>query len=852
MGGGARRAPPATPPRAQKPWRAAPGDTAMTSHVPDPAARGEMLVRLARAHDAKEVAAILAEPFFEAMEWRPLGGSTANYGIVHSQQSDPVNALCEKPINSMDHVLLKACRLAGDDPEGRGAPRTMRKAVEKYLGVRGGDFDALPAERADEMARSVMIIADGPRERPNIAVADRGEGQRPEDFEVTLLSLQRGNKNAIRFVQGKYNMGGTGVLPFCASGYELIASRRCAELAAAEGGSGEWGFTLVREKPDVPEGSKTTWYEFLAVPGGAVPTAPAGPLPLLPAGGALEDGCYIKMFGYDLPEPSPITTSLWRAINSRLYAPSMPVMMVEARECFGPRDKARRAGTVMRGNRGRVARDGRDHVHQRREIQFKLRGFGRHLVEVTVFRHAEMPGGGGGEGGGGVARGSRVAKFRTKSEAVMLTQNGQTHATITEARLKSATGLESLAPYMMVHVDLTAIPTTKAKIFMASRDRVRRSADYKALEEAIMQDLGADDRLRALDAEYKALDRASSIGDESMDRAIVNAVRRNHYIAELLDAGRTAVDGGQGGGKGGGNGNGNGGEGGNGNGGEGGNGNGGDPPPFVPSYVPTYLRMRGTAATATAGQDAVPAKQIPHDGGTSYVYLETDAPNDYTTRETDAGELAAEFPSAADGSCHPPHEGVIRVKVKSKGAQFGGAGDLVVALTRPNAAALRCMVQLYYGEPKDVGGGGEGDDKGGPGEDPEKESSVKVPELRWLARDKWGGQEWDEKSVSKVNSDAILINADCSYLAEFTRIHPDLDAEEIKHRFGFSVYVASLFLHSDLSGTEDYEESFERAIAAVAKSCLPASYDFVLPGIGRAAGAVGAAIAEGGGRGSTT
>lgn len=454
----------------------------MTSaDIPNPAARGDMLVRLARAHDDREVAAILGEPFFESMEWRPLGGSTANYGIVHSQQSDPVNALCEKPINSMDHVLLKACRLAGADPEGRGTPRTMRRAVEKYLGVRGGDFDALPAEQADEMARNVMIVADGPRERPNIAVADRGEGQRPEDFEVTLLSLQRGNKNAIRFVQGKYNMGGTGVLPFCASGYELIASRRCAGLAASEGGSGEWGFTLVREKPDVPEGSKTTWYEFLAVPGGAVPTAPAGPLPLLPAGGQLEDGCYIKMFGYDLPESSPITTSLWRAINSRLYAPSMPVMMVDTRDCFGGRDRARRAGTVMRGNRGRVVRDGKDHVHLRRDIQFKLHGFGRHLVEVTVFRHAEMPGKGGegGESGGGGPRGGRVARFRTKSEAVMLTQNGQTHATITEARLKSATGLESLAPYMMVHVDLTYIPTSKAKIFMASRDRVRRSADYR-------------------------------------------------------------------------------------------------------------------------------------------------------------------------------------------------------------------------------------------------------------------------------------------------------------------------------------------------------------------------------------
>ena len=778
-------------------------------------------MRLAGAHNAKEVSEILEEPFFKAMEWRPLGGSKANYGIVHSQQSDPVNALCEKPVNSMDHVLLKACRLAGDDPEGPRSPRTMRKAVEKYLGVEGGDFDAMSQERVDAMARDVMIIADGPKERPNIAVADRGEGQRPEDFESTLLSLQRGNKNAIRFVQGKYNMGGTGVLPFCASGYELIVSRRCADLAPGEGGSGEWGFTLVREKPDVPEGNKTTWYEFLAVPGGTVPTAPAGPLPLLPDGGHLEDGCYIKMFGYDLPGKSAITSSLHREISSRLYAPMMPIMMVDVRTCFGNRDRTRRAGAVMVGNRGRVVRDGGDHVRLRREIQFKLQGFGKHLIEVTVFRHALTYGDGGGTGRG---KGAPIGRFRSKSEAIMLTQNGQTHATISEARLKSETGLESLAPHMMVHMDLTSIPTTKTKIFMASRDRVRKSADYKALEEAIMHDLEHDDQLRALDAEYKSLDDSASVHDESMDQAIVNAVRRNRYIAELLKAGGTAVGGG-----GDGDGAPDGGDGdGAPDGGDGDGGEGGSPAPeFVPRYVPTYLRVRG----APGGEEpAVVRKQIPHDGGTSYVYLETDAPNDYTTRESDAGELISQFPDASDGSCHEPYDGVVRVKIRSKGAQFGDAGELIVVLTRPNAMPLRCIVQLYYGAPRGDNATKEG---GGPGDDTDKDAGVNVPELRWVARDQWESQEWGEESVSKVKSDAILINEDCRYLAEFVKSHADADPAEAKNRFGFSVYVASLLLDRDLRGDENYDDKFGMAIAVVAKSCLPASYDRTLPGMAR-------------------
>lgn len=46
-------------------------------------------------------------------------------------------------------------------------------------------------------------------------IYDNGEGQHPKDFESTFLSLVKGNKINIQFVQGKYNMGGSGALVFC-------------------------------------------------------------------------------------------------------------------------------------------------------------------------------------------------------------------------------------------------------------------------------------------------------------------------------------------------------------------------------------------------------------------------------------------------------------------------------------------------------------------------------------------------------------------------------------------------------------------------------------------------------------
>ncbi|OIN92086.1 MAG: nucleotide pyrophosphohydrolase [Anaerolineae bacterium CG03_land_8_20_14_0_80_58_20] len=44
---------------------------------------------------------------------------------------------------------------------------------------------------------------------------DNGEGQHPDDFPNTFLSLHRNNKTDIHFVQGKYNMGSTGAVVFC-------------------------------------------------------------------------------------------------------------------------------------------------------------------------------------------------------------------------------------------------------------------------------------------------------------------------------------------------------------------------------------------------------------------------------------------------------------------------------------------------------------------------------------------------------------------------------------------------------------------------------------------------------------
>src|SRR5436305_447607 len=84
-------------------------------------------------------------------------------------------------------------------------------------------------------------------------VVDNGEGQTPRGVPHTILSLHAGNKNRIPFVQGKFNMGGTGVLEFCGRdrNLQLVVSRRNPALlprSLEHPSDADWSFTVVRRE----------------------------------------------------------------------------------------------------------------------------------------------------------------------------------------------------------------------------------------------------------------------------------------------------------------------------------------------------------------------------------------------------------------------------------------------------------------------------------------------------------------------------------------------------------------------------------------------------------------------------
>ena len=139
---------------------------------------------------------------------------------IGNQSSTAEGALVEKLVNSVDAVLMGECWASGIEPNSSEAPRSIKHAVALYFGDGSrpetqGDLSNWPNKKLRKVANLITLAATGKKTNPSITVVDAGEGQTPNSLPPTILSLDKKNKIDIHFVQGKFNMGGTGALRFC-------------------------------------------------------------------------------------------------------------------------------------------------------------------------------------------------------------------------------------------------------------------------------------------------------------------------------------------------------------------------------------------------------------------------------------------------------------------------------------------------------------------------------------------------------------------------------------------------------------------------------------------------------------
>ena len=440
--------------------------------------------RLYEASTEAEVADIIADDrcLRDPLSWIPYGQNESNFGVVENQQASPIPALVEKIINSIDAILTRECLERGLDPTSVAAPRSVERAIEEFF-PNASDWDLPPSRR--HQAERIQIIADGPRMETSLTIYDDGEGQHPEDFENTFLSLLRGNKNEIHFVQGKYNMGGAGAVAFCGTQrYQLVGSRRWD-------GAGDFGFTLIRRHPltEVEKESKrATWYEYLVVDG-AIPSFPIKTLDLGLRNRHFSVGTVVKLYSYDLPvgARSVISRDLNQSLNEYLFAPALPLYTID-QEFRYPKD--RNLQRDLYGLKHRLEFDDRKYVSELFSEEITDTEIGRAKVYVYVF-HAIVDGKSPKD-----TRETIRREFFKNSMSVLFSVNGQVHGHYTSEFITRSLKFHILKDHLLIHVDCTTMELNfRNELFMASRDRLKGGKEARELRRRL-SDLLSTGRLK--------------------------------------------------------------------------------------------------------------------------------------------------------------------------------------------------------------------------------------------------------------------------------------------------------------------------------------------------------------------
>lgn len=469
--------------------------------------------------------------------WRPYGDRPRNWATIGSQQSLPDRALVEKLTNAIDAKLIAAAarehRLTGPS-----APTNLSEAQQQLYGTELRD--------PDELSKSITVAATGARTRPSITIVDDGEGVMPRKMPTTILSLHEGNKESIPFVQGKFNMGGSGVLEFCGvdRNVQLVLSRRNPALLPenANAEDARWSFTIVRrEDPDAksPRSSRFTYLAPAEVDHEGrrgLLTFEADQLPIFPEKNRpyvreAKWGTLFKLYEYGTRAVTNMMLEggLLMKIRLLLPEPALPIRFHECRDYKG--DPARSFDTAMTGLVRTLDEDRRSPKRSnvewfdRFEIDVEGERFG---VRVYLFRRKTKD-----------DRRNPADAYR-KDEGVIFTYNGQAQEVFSKDFFgRQRVRLDYLSNSLLVFVDCSSIsPRAHEKLFMANRERARDGDLKRQLTHELEDRLHDHKELEAL-ANARRRDALTDDSEvsETFERFIEQMLKQHPALQQVLGAG---------------------------------------------------------------------------------------------------------------------------------------------------------------------------------------------------------------------------------------------------------------------------------------------------------------------------
>ena len=739
-------------------------------------------LRLMGALSAADVDAVIkgdddARYWFDnPQNWLPYGGRPKNWDTVGNQQTNPVGAMVELVTNGIDAILLRKARDGGiEDSRSAQAPQSMFEAVKRFFpGVIEGKIANLePGPRA-KLAEQCILIgvkrADRANSRyPTYTVIDFGEGQKPEDFSSTFLSLSERNKEGIPFVQGKYNMGSTGSLRFCTRSdirlghYKLIVSRRP--------GHEYWGWTLIRVRgPRASEALPVAEY-----------FAPYGQIQLFKANslnafghenlGKVSEGTVVRLYEFDVGGHAyQVDFGLYDALTVGLIDCALPVQLYDFdAKPITTKGKLREEGIAARtfGGLSVVLRSAlADSSDEEPEEGGK--GTTEWVHHVLDEKHEEL--------GHIKIVATAVSKLKESLQhqpaRIFYTVNGQTHAIERASFLNVRVGLGDLRNHVLVNVICDGMDRRAlAAIFMPDRERKANVELARILEELVIRALKEDGKLRVYAAEIRRRRATEYVEDtEETKDFLAELAKIDPAIKDLFGLGTflpeiTQKNGGE--------------------------------KPFKGKKFPTFLEPLNLRQ-----EEAKYVKEVPISG---YRRIEcgTDAENDYLSRVDSPGEAWCSL---------EPHEMPHGVSLRNGTAMFtvrapkhakpGEAANAEFGFTDVgrNLDPLKFAVQIRYTEAETPKSG-----KPGKKRDTKEDTkpSLGMPRFEWVKEADWSEHDFDEDSGAYVDigeKTVVYLNQDNRYLRAL-RVREKDEAARIlnENMFRFGLGILALSIHRKAS-----------------------------------------------------
>ena len=476
-------------------------------------------------------------------KWRYYGDIDNNVGQVHGQQSEPVKAFVEKLTNSIDAILVLMCKKSGLDPEDwDNVPNNVGDAVKKF--IKDNPNEKLTPQQIE---RQIYVYAEGYLEKgkyPNICIYDNGEGQSPETLPDTIVSLGKSNKKKIPFLQGQYNMGGSGVSKFCKDGLQLIVTKKNPYLVKS--GENPWCFTVIRRNdPDESKRERNQYYTYLAPLNseekpnkGDVLSFVKDKLPLIPKQNKTysincESGTLIKCYEYEIKNKSHILYPSSFLFNVEAMMPdcTLPVRFAECRSSKGKADAS--FENTMVGLMKRLERPGiyKETLEQGFPIKRRI-DVGKNVLPLSIYAFQRQK----------KQKSKSVASSRRLDrEGIVFTLNGQHYFDFPFAFFsRNSVKLGTIAQDIIAVLDFSKISDKmKNTIFMSNKENVAKTAEFRSIEKQLETIFKNCDELKLLQnkrAEQEARDKVEN--NKTFDELMSQLLSKNPALAELFGVGQ--------------------------------------------------------------------------------------------------------------------------------------------------------------------------------------------------------------------------------------------------------------------------------------------------------------------------